>query len=595
LALLPGPIMNASLAPTPLRHHCGGCRIGPNPQNPLGSLSFGRLRVFGTYIASLARVRLRGAIGSDEHGRLLRQLFESLGGTWTKLGQLLGMRRDVFSSEFCVEMSKVQNQAAGFAGSIARRIVEEDIGAAIGTVFSQFTESPVAAASIGQVHQARLRDSGMRVAVKVRRPFAVEQMELDFLWLSRIFRLLHWCRFKPSFAWSDLLWELKTALHEELDYRLEGTYLARMRKSLSPHGIHVPAVFLEYTTSRVLVMEFIEGVFMSEFIAAEDEDPDLVARWLAENNISREKVGRTLNHSLNRQIFEDNFFHSDLHPGNIVLLRNSEIALIDFGAVGSLEAEFLRKYALYYQAIVNRQFERAVDLVLLLAAQEIENSRAEEFRKCYIRLMNAFETRTATRSLSFHERSIVSVFGDIMTEIARLEIPLDWSFMRADRAQLTLDASLMYLLPGVDYLELTSEYWRASKRRATLKSVRLSSRKLAPAAGLIEHVLRSASERSLAAELLRTQSTVSRTIGGTFVVVRDAVLRLCSNTFACLFVAGTITYLQVPGVADLASKVHLSAAVASWRSLPPAFAILVLILLFWLSWRTARIGASLRV
>jgi ubiquinone biosynthesis protein len=551
--------------------------------------------VFGTYIASLARVRLRGAIGSDEHGRLLRQLFESLGGTWTKLGQLLGMRRDVFSSEFCVEMSKVQNQAAGFAGSIARRIVEEDIGAAIGTVFSQFTESPVAAASIGQVHQARLRDSGMRVAVKVRRPFAVEQMELDFLWLSRIFRLLHWCRFKPSFAWSDLLWELKTALHEELDYRLEGTYLARMRKSLSPHGIHVPAVFLEYTTSRVLVMEFIEGVFMSEFIAAEDEDPDLVARWLAENNISREKVGRTLNHSLNRQIFEDNFFHSDLHPGNIVLLRNSEIALIDFGAVGSLEAEFLRKYALYYQAIVNRQFERAVDLVLLLAAQEIENSRAEEFRKCYIRLMNAFETRTATRSLSFHERSIVSVFGDIMTEIARLEIPLDWSFMRADRAQLTLDASLMYLLPGVDYLELTSEYWRASKRRATLKSVRLSSRKLAPAAGLIEHVLRSASERSLAAELLRTQSTVSRTIGGTFVVVRDAVLRLCSNTFACLFVAGTITYLQVPGVADLASKVHLSAAVASWRSLPPAFAILVLILLFWLSWRTARIGASLRV
>ena len=270
--------MNSSLAPTPLRPHREGCRVGPNSQNPLGSLSFGRFRVFGTYVAGLARARLRGAIGGDEYGRLLRRLFESLGGTWTKLGQLLGMRRDVFSSEFCVEMSKVQNQAAGFDGSIARRIVEEDLGTAIGTVFSEFTESPFAAASIGQVHDARLRDSGLRVAVKVRRPFAVEQMELDFRWLSRIFRLLEWYRFKPSFAWDDLLWELRAALHEELDYRLEEAYLARMKKSLKPHGIHVPAVFPEYTTSRVLVMEFIEGVFMSEFIAAENEDPDLVDR-----------------------------------------------------------------------------------------------------------------------------------------------------------------------------------------------------------------------------------------------------------------------------------------------------------------------------
>jgi ubiquinone biosynthesis protein len=504
------------------------------------------------------------------------------------------MRRDVFSSEFCVEMSKVQSEAAGFAGSIARRIVEEDIGTAIGNVFSEFAESPFAAASIGQVHDARLRDSGMRVAVKVRRPFAVEQMELDFRWLSRIFRLLQWCRFKPSFAWNDLLWELETALHEELDYRLEAAYLARMKKSLQPHGIHVPAVFPEFTTNRVLVMEFIEGVFMSEFIATEAEDPDLVARWLGENNILREKVGRSLNDSLNRQIFEDNFFHSDLHPGNIVLLRDSEIALIDFGAVGSLEGEFLRKFALYYQAIVNRQYDRAVDLVLLLAAQEIDNSRAEEFRKSYIGLMNAFETKTATRSLPFHQRSIVSVFGDIMTEIARLEIPLDWSFMRADRAQLTLDASLLYLLPGVDYLELTAEYWQAAKRRAALKSARLTPRKLVPAAGLMKQVLRSASDHSLAAELLRTQSTVSRNIAGTFAVVRDPALRLSSHTFAGLLVVGTITYLRVPGVADLAAKLHLGAAVANWRSLPAPFAILVLILLLWLSWRTARIPASSR-
>jgi ubiquinone biosynthesis protein len=148
---------------------------------------------------------------------------------------------------------------------------------------------------------------------------------------------------------------------------------------------------------------------------------------------------------MNRQIFEDNFFHSDLHPGNILLLRNNEIALIDFGAVGSLESEFLQKYTMYYQAIVGRQFDRAVDLLLLLAPQSTANARTEEFRKRYLAVMKTFETKTATSGLRYHERSIVSVFGDIMKDLAALEIPLDWSFMRADRAQLTLDASLMYL------------------------------------------------------------------------------------------------------------------------------------------------------
>jgi ubiquinone biosynthesis protein len=405
----------------------------------------------------------------------------------------------------------------------------------------------------------------------------------------------NWLRIKRSFAWRDLLWELKTALHEELDYRLEGAYLERMKKSLRTHGIHVPAVFNEYTTERILVMEYIEGVFMSEFIAAEQEEPELVARWLDENNISRQKVGEALNHSLNRQIFEDNFFHSDLHPGNIVLLRNSEIALIDFGAVGSLDASFLKDYAMYYQAIVNRQYDRALDLLLLITAQDAANSGTEEFRKIYVSLLRTFETRTATRSLSFHERSIVSVFGEIMREVARHEIPLDWSFMRADRAQLTLDSSLMYLLPEVDYLELTGEYWRTAQRRLAAQSVRSLPRKLSPIAELITHTLSSAKEYSLTTELLRMQSMVGRSIAGSFEVFRDFVLRLCSSALAWLLVVAITTYLKVPGVAALAVKVHLGVEVASWQTLPSQVAVPVLILLFWLFWRTARTRATLRL
>jgi len=587
--------MRSNLTPTPLRERRVPCQVGPAPRGRVRGLSIQRLGLLAAYVAALARARLRGPIGGAVHGRLLRRLFESLGCTATKLGQLLGMRRDVFSSEFCREMSKTQDRALGFAGDVARQILQEDLGPRFADAFSAFDEAPFAAASIGQVHLATLRRNGQRLAVKVRRPLVVEQMALDLLWLARLSRLLTWLRVKPSFAWNDLMWELSTALHEEMDYRLEAAYLARMKKSLAGHQIHAPTVFSEYTSQRVLVMEYIEGVFMSDVIAADHEDPDRVTRWLEENNNSREIIGRKLNYSMNRQIFEDNFFHSDLHPGNILLLRNNEIALIDFGAVGSLEAEFRQKYTMYYQSIVGRQFDRAVDLLLLLAPQRAANAKTEEFRKRYLAVMKTFETKTATSALQYHERSIVSVFGEIMTDLAALEIPLDWSFMRADRAQLTLDASLMYLLPDVDYLQLVGDYWRDAGLRKALGSAKgaISPVGLGGIAGVVRDFIENAEERRQSGvSVLRAQSRVAGRVLGSMVTASVAVLRLASNVLGLLLVAAVATYWNATA-ADMAGQLHVSDAVSVWRGLPPAVVTLVLIVLVSLLWETRRLKARL--
>lgn len=544
---------------------------------------------------ALFRARLRGPIGGAEHGRLLRTLAESLGCTAVKVGQLLGMRRDVFPAEFCREMSRVQDRALGFPGFIAVRILEEDLGPAFAEAFDEFDETPYAAASIGQVHLARLRATGQRVAIKVRRPFVVEQMAADLRWIGRLFRVLTWLRVKPSFAWDDLYWELTTALREETDYRLEAAYLARMKDSLAAHEIHVPTVYSQYTSERVLVMEFIEGVSMADLIAADQEDPDRVVRWLNENGISREVVGRKLNHSMNRQIFEDNLFHSDLHPGNILLLRNNAIALIDLGAAGSLEAEFLQKYTMYYQAIVGRQFDRAVDLLLLLAPQRPGNARTEEFRRRYLAIMKSFETRSATDTLSYHDRSIVSVFGEIMKELAALEIPLDWAFMRADRAQLTLDASLMYLLPDVDYMQLVGDYWREAKTRVALSSARsvLAPRGLGRFARTMHDLLENAGEgQSLGAGALRAHSAAARRMTRPLVLASAAVLQLTSDVLAVLVAAGAVTYLSA-SAADMAGRLHMSGAVSAWRALPPAVVSLALLVLVSLFWKTLRLKTRL--
>ena len=587
--------MRSNLTPTPLRERRVPCQVGAAPRGRVRGLSLHRLGLLARYAAALARVRTHGPIDGGDHGRLLRRLFESLGCTATKLGQLLGMRRDVFSSEFCREMSKTQDRALGFSGDAAVLIVQESLGPRFTEAFSEFDEAPIAAASIGQVHLARLRCNGQRVAVKVRRPLVVEQMALDLYWLARLSRVLTWLRVKPSFAWADLMWELSTALREEMDYRLEAAYLARMKKSLANHRIHVPTVYSEYTSECVLVMEYIEGVFMSDVIAADQEDPNRVTRWLVENNISREIVGRKLNHSMNRQIFEDNFFHSDLHPGNILLLRNNEIALIDLGATGSLEAEFLQKYTMYYQAIVGRQFDRAVDLLLLLAPQSAANAKTEEFRKRYQTVMKTFETKTATSTLHYHERSIVSVFGEIMKDLAALEIPLDWSFMRADRAQLTLDASLMYLLPDVDYLELVGDYWREARTRKALGAVKgaTSPLGLAGVAGAIHEFVEKAEEgRRIGVSVLRAQSRLTRRVLGSMVTASAAVLRLAFNALAVLLIAGVTTYLSATA-AEMAGPLHVSGAVSAWRELPPAVVALVLIVLASLLRETRRLKSRL--
>jgi predicted unusual protein kinase regulating ubiquinone biosynthesis (AarF/ABC1/UbiB family) len=297
---------------------------------------------------------------------------------------------------------------------------------------------------------------------------------------------------------------------------------------------------------------------------------------------------------MNRQIFEDNFFHSDLHPGNILLLRNNEVALIDFGAAGSLDADFLQKYSMYYQAIVGREFARAVDLLLLLAPQAA-SSKTEEFRRRYVAVMKAFEVKAATNTLSYHDRSIVSVFGEIMKDLAALEIPLDWSFMRADRAQLTLDASLMYLLPGVDYLELVGDYWRSARARAAIGSVRamVKPRGLRGVVSSIRSLLEHAEDaQGVGTGIFGAPPRTARRAPRHMTRMMPVGLRLVSDALIVAIAAGTLTYLNT-AVAGFAGRLdHLQEIVSAWRSFPPPVAGLVLIALAIILWKTARLKAQ---
>jgi ubiquinone biosynthesis protein len=435
------------------------------------------------WVAGLVWLRLRGRSTPAERARRLRLVLERLGGLWIKVGQLLSLRTDIFSPELCRELADLQFQALGFPFPLARRIVEAELGAPLESCFDVFEEAPFAAASVAQIHRARLRQEGTWVAVKVQRPGIEAAFAADMAVVRRLVGICERLSIVPYFRWQDFVWELNQTLIEEVDYRFEAENLRRMKKTLRRHHIFVPKVFRRYSSRRLVVMELISAVLMSDVIRVAESDPGRLAAWFAENDIDPERVGERLYRSSFRQILEDNLFHSDLHPGNVTLLRHSRIALLDFGSVGTLEGEYRTKYYLFLQSLARGEYARAIDLLFLLnhALPDIDLGALKED---LIRSLRVWERRTMTRGLPYVEKSQTNLtirMGQVMFDH---KITPEWGFLRVTRATNTLDASLMYLMPDTNYSKLLIGYFRRAERRRVRAALSGSG-----IAGTLSHLL----------------------------------------------------------------------------------------------------------
>ncbi len=417
------------------------------------------------YLAGLLKLRLQGTLTGAVAGIELRQTFERLGGLWLKVGQLLSLRIDVFPREFCYELGKLQNRAQGFPTEHARRIIEEDMGAPIELYFEEFGEQPFAVASIGQVYRAKLRQEGIYVAVKVQKPYAPELFARDLVAVRWIVRLLQVLRFRRHMRWDLGFDELKAVMKEELDYHYEASSIRRMRKCLKEHKIYVPRLYSQYSSRRVLVTEFIHAVLMADYMRVADRDPEQLAAWLTENNVNPRRVAKRLIHSIFRQILEDNLYHGDLHPGNIVLLRNNRIALIDFGSTNFTEREYLAKFGMLIKSLAMRDYSKAADLCLLLTAA-LPNIDTDQAKEELVSALRAWATRTLVRELPYHDKSLDNATIEIVKILVAYRCTMEWAWLRIHRALTTLDTSLIYLYSDVNYTRMLARYFeRAEGRR----------------------------------------------------------------------------------------------------------------------------------
>jgi len=457
-------MLKAKLIPTPLIEHHE--RESITIETRLRPVRFQSIRVAGRFLhlwGTLFWLRLTGRYHPEICAQRLRQLFEELGGLWVKVGQLLSLRADILDEAICRELSRLQYRAIGFPPQTARAIIEADLGQPLDAVFTEFEMAPLAAASICQVHKAVLRYTETPVVVKVQRPEAAQSFQRDMALVRFLIRRLIGFGVAPHLRWRDFLWELEQIMLEELDYRYEASHLRRMKASLHGHRVYVPKVYQQLCTPRVLVMEFIAGVLMSDYITVRHHDPARLIAWLEANNVKPAKVASRLFCSTLRQLLEDNLFHADLHPGNILLLKNSRIALIDLGTVGTVEQEFLRTYRLSLNALVSRDFARAADYTLHYAPETPTNIM--RLREDLIRCYRLWEAKTHLRSMDYHQKSLGSVGTESGQVLMAYKVPVNWALLKISRTMTTLDASLSHLMPSASYTRLFKTYLRQAQKR----------------------------------------------------------------------------------------------------------------------------------
>ena len=405
----------------------------------------------------LGWLKFRKKLDETKKAILVKEVLEEYGGFWIKVGQLLSMRTDLFSKEFCSEMSKLQDRSYGFVTAEAEAIIQEDIGCTLKEVFSIFEDTPIAAASLSQVHKAKLRQEETWVAVKVQKPYSDLFLKYDMKLFKGLFAFMGLFNLTKDLYLEDMVWELNQMMTEELDFRYEASNTERMRASLKPHKIYAPKVFEDYSSRRVLVMEWLHGVTVSEFIKEEAKDAGKVTKWLDANNIEPQKVGRKLIQSHLRQIFEDNLYHGDLHPGNIMMLAHNQLALIDFGNVGTSDVEFLNMYKQYILATASKQWIKASDLLFLLlnSTPPIDLTNLKTKLNQHLR---ATDAKMSVKSLPYHEKSLSANSSGVDRLFLKNKVGMDYSMLKIGRALGALDLTLAYLDPDMSYNKTFTKY-----------------------------------------------------------------------------------------------------------------------------------------
>ncbi|MCB2153607.1 AarF/ABC1/UbiB kinase family protein [bacterium] len=357
----------------------------------------------------IARGDQSEAIQKATSAERTRMAIEELGPTFIKLGQILSTHPDILSEEIVVEFEKLQDHVPAFSFDEVRKIVEEDLGESIESVYDDFQETPIAAASIGQVHRAKLKD-GKEVVVKVQRPGIKRIVETDLDILFHLAELAErHMEGMEAHNPSKVIEDFSQTIHNELDFTTEAANMeAFLGEFRHEEGVYVPTVYHDLTSPRVLTMEFVRGIKPSniEELRKADFDPNQIAH-------------RGYKYMI-QQILVFGFFHADPHPANHLVMSDGTICYLDFGMMGHLSRREREEFADLVTAIAKRDEVLAAKSFVRLSNWDTEPDR-EKLEKALEHFMNQhFHKSLKKMELGRLLRELVEILGDF-----RMRLPQD--------------------------------------------------------------------------------------------------------------------------------------------------------------------------
>lgn len=373
-------------------------------------------------------------------GVRIRRILEELGPTFIKLGQVMSTRPDLFPKDVILELEKLQSHVPQFPYSQVKAIIEEELDQALSNVFDVFDETPLAAASIGQVHRAVLL-TGEEVAVKVQRPEISKKIDIDFDILMEMAQLaemrLDWAK---RYQLKEIVEELKETLKMELDYTIEAHHMSRIKAQFRRDAdIYIPDAYHYYTTKRVLVMDYVSGEKLKDVIACDTNDA--VKKRLAEQIVD----------ATFKQVLIDGFFHADPHPGNIMRLEDGRLVLLDFGMVGQLSPEMKQSFSELVIAMTKEDTNQMVD-VLLDMGMAPDDINKKALTNDVDRLMMKYYRQ------SLKEIRLADAIRELFQVAYKHRIELSSDYTLLGKTLLTLEGTIEQLDPTLSLVEMAKPF-----------------------------------------------------------------------------------------------------------------------------------------
>jgi len=373
-------------------------------------------------------------------GERLRLALQELGPIFVKFGQVLSTRRDLLPPDIADELAKLRDQVAPFPGDVAKKIIENQLGKPIAELFADFDETPLASASIAQVHPATLH-SGQAVVVKVLRPDIAEKIKAD------IGLLRHLAKFADNYHPNaekirpqEVVDEIENTLQAELDLQREGSNASYMRRLWKDSDdLYVPEVFWDYSRENVLTLERVSGIGSDDVVA------------LTEAGIDLSKLAAKGVRLFYTQVFRDNFFHADAHSGNIWVdatrKDNPRYIALDFGIVGQLDQRDQYYLAENFMAMFKNDYRRIAELHVQ-AGWMPSNVRIDELEAAIRAVCEPYFTRPLS------EISLAEVLVKIFRTAQRYELTLQPQLILLQKTLLNIEGVARQLDPKLDLFEV---------------------------------------------------------------------------------------------------------------------------------------------